>query len=981
MKGLTLRSLASLIALTLLIACDVTGTNEAKSSRTKTIFAGEPGEQSDDIVEKTKVSSLEKDSKTLPPPDPKLQSPEPPTEPPRVVADDDDDDDDIPLPAPAPVGTPAEPSPVPTPNTVPSPPPEPAPAPAPTPERTPANPLDAENQRPGSTTWRLNHPSTHHEVEGYASTISVQQGRSFDLNISTSVARPVTWEAFRIGNYNGAGARLVTKSSAAANATKQADCPIRALDGLIDCSWNATFTIATTSDWYSGIYLIKVTRLDASGQADADVYVPIIVREATPRAPVIVQASVTTWQAYNHWGGMSLYFGEKKGDIYAKRVSFNRPFDEGNGAGRLFLREVHMVRWLESRGYDVAYTTNLDLAAGQETLSGRKFFLSMGHDEYWSPRARDVVERARDQYKVSAGFFTANAMYWQVRFETNGKTLADRHDPLETYRIMACYKPSSTIIPPWQDAMDNPNVNVRDLTHLNRENAWSYNTSRHEGVEQANTRDPENALLGVMLKEVPSSLSGWHIVVDSPQDSDRSWLYQGTNVQDGQKLAPVIGHEWDQAFDDHTFKKSYLERRGPSGLVRVSRSPATGYSEMLPADMVFYRSASNDSFVFAGGTVNWSLALMRNGFDNSSQAVQTYADPVLQRMTDNILMAAGAVPAEPPPTVAAETVPPNPNSSVRDFISGGNETAKLRGPVGLAVTGSGNSRYLYVAESRAHRIRRYKLTGSGNSLTASGGTIITGCTLSGYYERDQGDNTCLSVPTDLVEGPGGSVFIADSGNHCIRKMTAAGDTTPFAGTCGSSGNSPTDATTATRIAKRLSAKFTWPTGLLRTADEALLVTDARNGKLRRIDLNADEVTTLATDLLVPTGLTSSGSSIFLLESAYGRIIRYEPVTAGSTRALRNGVTIFEQTPPQTLAMDGMFVGGTRVFFTDSGNFQVKSVAMDGPSTQQPLIVAGNGWYGSQTGRLGFPRGVAYLGEGYFLIADTVNDRVLLARAP
>ena len=97
-------------------------------------------------------------------------------------------------------------------------------------------------------------------------------------------------------------------------------------------------------------------------------------------------ASVTTWQAYNEWGGASLYNnrGAETGlsGSRAPRASFDRPHLINDGAGMMLSYEAWMVRWLEQQGYDISYATNIDVDANPGLLSDRKIVLSVGHDEY-----------------------------------------------------------------------------------------------------------------------------------------------------------------------------------------------------------------------------------------------------------------------------------------------------------------------------------------------------------------------------------------------------------------------------------------------------------------------------------------------------------------------------------------------------------------------------------------------------------------------
>src|SRR5206468_3323122 len=107
----------------------------------------------------------------------------------------------------------------------------------------------------------------------------------------------------------------------------------------------------------------------------------------------------TTWQAYNRYGGGSLYCGgpiSNLGSEYAAacatrsaKVSYNRPMNTraNDPQSFVFNAEYPMVRWLEANGYDVKYWAGVDTERRGADLVGTfkpKAFFSVGHDEYWS---------------------------------------------------------------------------------------------------------------------------------------------------------------------------------------------------------------------------------------------------------------------------------------------------------------------------------------------------------------------------------------------------------------------------------------------------------------------------------------------------------------------------------------------------------------------------------------------------------------------
>ncbi|HEX2673337.1 MAG TPA: N,N-dimethylformamidase beta subunit family domain-containing protein, partial [Polyangiaceae bacterium] len=263
----------------------------------------------------------------------------------------------------------------------------------------PTNPIETpiriENRLPGSSDFELQRPARDHEVEGYASTTSAGLGETIEVRVNVSRAQGVRWDLYRVGHYQGLGARLVD-AGASVPVTPQPEPTVSAKTGLIECAWTTAFTLTVDASWLSGHYLIKLTTDDGF-----ESHVTFVVRETGRRAPLLMQANVTTWQAYNRWGGVSLYANDLPGDpppftaARGYQVSFDRPYSIDPDPSVLV--EHSMVRWLEKQGYDVAYVTNIDLDGSPELLEGRQLYLTAGHDEYWSLGERNALEEARDR--------------------------------------------------------------------------------------------------------------------------------------------------------------------------------------------------------------------------------------------------------------------------------------------------------------------------------------------------------------------------------------------------------------------------------------------------------------------------------------------------------------------------------------------------------------------------------------------------------
>ena len=156
---------------------------------------------------------------------------------------------------------------------------------------------------------------------------------------------------------------------------------------LMDCgNWSvsASWTVAHAEAAVSGMYIAKLVREDAPSGAS---HIVFIVRDDASTSDILLQTSDTTWQAYNRYGGYSLYAGPRS---HAHKVSYNRPFTTRDAPTEdwLFNAEYPMLRWLERNGYDVSYSTDLDSDRTREPDLESQDLYVLGHDEYWSAGQR-----------------------------------------------------------------------------------------------------------------------------------------------------------------------------------------------------------------------------------------------------------------------------------------------------------------------------------------------------------------------------------------------------------------------------------------------------------------------------------------------------------------------------------------------------------------------------------------------------------------
>ena len=184
----------------------------------------------------------------------------------------------------------------------------------------------AENRRAGTPGWQLTRLGGQHDVEGWLDQTSVQTGGKVGLHVSTT-AGSYTVHAIRIGYYGGAQGREIWHSGRLPG-VRQPAATLVAPTHTVTTDWPVSLTV-DTAGWPPGMYLL---RLDASSGAQR--YVPVEIRRRSAAGTVVVVAADTTWQAYNDYGGYSLYHGpDGRVGSRARAVSFDRPYSISVGQG------------------------------------------------------------------------------------------------------------------------------------------------------------------------------------------------------------------------------------------------------------------------------------------------------------------------------------------------------------------------------------------------------------------------------------------------------------------------------------------------------------------------------------------------------------------------------------------------------------------------------------------------------------------------
>jgi hypothetical protein len=175
-----------------------------------------------------------------------------------------------------------------------------------------------ENRRPGTAGWRITRLGAPEAIQGWADQPSAATGQRVRLHVSTTAPR-FRVKAYRMGWYGGHGARLVWRSEPVVG-RRQPPPTLTPQTNMVATHWRPSLTIPIGPEWPPGVYLLKLVA--ATGQR----YVPLTVRDDTSRAALVVMNPVTTWQAYNTWGGRNQYVGpDGRLETRSRVVSFDRP--------------------------------------------------------------------------------------------------------------------------------------------------------------------------------------------------------------------------------------------------------------------------------------------------------------------------------------------------------------------------------------------------------------------------------------------------------------------------------------------------------------------------------------------------------------------------------------------------------------------------------------------------------------------------------
>ncbi len=302
----------------------------------------------------------------------------------------------------------------------------------------------------------------------------------------------------------------------------------------------------------------------------------------------------------------------------------------------------------------------------------------------------------------------------------------------------------------------------------------------------------------------------------------------------------------------------------------------------------------------------------------------------------------------------------------------------LQYPAGLAVDGVGN---LYVADSSGNTIRKITPAGLVSMLAGSASTVGS--------QDGTGSNARFNQPGGVAVDAAGNVFVADTGNATIRKITPAGVVTTLAGAAASRGS---------RDGVGSGAWFNSPQGLAVDASGNLYVADAMNAAIRKITPDGT-VSTLAgaagaageadgagraARFNFPAGIATDNRQLYVADTYNATIRRIALDGVVTTVAGSAGISggndgtgsyaLFNQ--PAGVAVDPASDTGA-FYVADTGNGTIRRVYPGGAVSTVAGVAGIAGWGDGTGGNALFnqPRGLVVDGNRNLWVADTGNGAI------
>jgi hypothetical protein len=379
---------------------------------------------------------------------------------------------------------------------------------------------------------------------------------------------------------------------------------------MVSCAnWSQSLTMPITSAFVPGDYLIKLI----VGPKAAS-YVLLTIWSPQSTAAYVIMNRSFVEQGWNTYGGYSYYSGVGPCILdtisypvcnRARVVSFDRPYDTGNGSSDFLTNEFPLVQLCEREGLDVTYISDVTLDEHPNLLLHHRALLSLDHDESWSYAERMAVQNAV-AHGVNVAYFGAAAMVRHVRLQAS---------PLGADREEVDYR----------DAQEDPLNGVGNPMQVTG-NTWESPPASWSPLTQIGEEYSGYLAPGVTAPMVIADAS--------------SWVFQGTGLHVGSSLPGVIGSDFDHVIASSATPSDLdILAHSPIPLSQATVSGGEWDGETY-SDMVYFTNPQGKAGVIDTGNNVWIGDLRA-----CAPATTNCPMPTLTKITNNILRLFGQGPA------------------------------------------------------------------------------------------------------------------------------------------------------------------------------------------------------------------------------------------------------------------------------------------------------------------------------------------------
>lgn len=318
------------------------------------------------------------------------------------------------------------------------------------------------------------------------------------------------------------------------------------------CGWKTTFSFVIPLNFRSGMYSVRLK--DSNNNIS---WITFIVNpHHNGRTSLAVIIATNTWNAYNNWGGKSVYHPHEDIPYY---VSYDRPNPQmvpnHEGHNHTATAEALLLSWLEKNECDYDAYSDVDLHSSPFLLNKYKTLILGTHTEYWSLQ---MLNRLK-QFLNKGGnllYLGGNGLYWKVTFDTKN-------------RIMEC-----------------------------RKNGSNHTHTGERGGLWRELQDPEAKLLGVQFTE-----KGYFTFAPYKIIKENHWIFKGTNLSNGD----LIGKNGLNGVAASGWETDKIDKKySPSNIQLLAKGTNSGDGG---ADMIYYDHPGG-GFVFSVGSLSFINSLI-----------------------------------------------------------------------------------------------------------------------------------------------------------------------------------------------------------------------------------------------------------------------------------------------------------------------------------------------------------------------------------